>query len=57
MRREPTPHGCTRGKPAELAADAALDLIEPRTFGSRVIYERYGRARPGVRDDDSPPSR
>src|SRR3712207_6258453 len=22
-----------------------LDLIEPRTFGSRVIYERYGRAR------------
>jgi len=23
----------------------ALDLIETRTFGSRVIYERYGRAR------------
>jgi hypothetical protein len=22
-----------------------LDLIETRTFGSRVIYERYGRAR------------
>src|SRR6266508_3890902 len=25
--------------------DFALDLIETRTFGSRVIYERYGRAR------------
>src|SRR6266550_4039150 len=25
--------------------DAPLDLIETRTFGSRVIYERYGRAR------------
>jgi dihydrofolate reductase len=25
--------------------DVALDLIETRTFGSRVIYERYGRAR------------
>jgi dihydrofolate reductase len=24
-----------------------LDLIETRTFGSRVIYERYGRARNG----------
>jgi riboflavin biosynthesis pyrimidine reductase len=23
----------------------ALDLIETRTFGSRVIFERYGRAR------------
>jgi hypothetical protein len=23
----------------------ALDLIATRTFGSRVIYERYGRAR------------
>jgi len=23
----------------------ALDLIETRSFGSRVIYERYGRAR------------
>ena len=23
----------------------ALDLVETRTFGSRVIYERYGRAR------------
>jgi hypothetical protein len=22
-----------------------LDLIETRTFGTRVIYERYGRAR------------
>ncbi len=25
--------------------DVPLDLIETRTFGSRVIYERYGRAR------------
>src|SRR5512134_3251734 len=25
--------------------DIALDLIETRTFGSRVILERYGRAR------------
>ena len=25
--------------------DVALDLIEARTFGSRVIYERYRRAR------------
>jgi dihydrofolate reductase len=24
--------------------DIALNLIETRTFGSRVIYERYGRA-------------
>jgi dihydrofolate reductase len=28
-----------------LTKDIALDLIETRTFGSRVIYERYGRAR------------
>lgn len=28
--------------------DVQLDLIETRTFGSRVIYERYGRA-----DDES----
>jgi dihydrofolate reductase len=26
-------------------AAVPLDLIETRTFGSRVIYERYGRAR------------
>jgi hypothetical protein len=25
--------------------DVPLDLVETRTFGSRVIYERYGRAR------------
>ena len=25
--------------------DVPLELIETRTFGSRVIYERYGRAR------------
>jgi dihydrofolate reductase len=28
--------------------DVLLDLIETRTFGSRVIYERYGRARRSV---------
>src|SRR3954469_11109968 len=28
-----------------VADDVALDLIETRTFGSRVIYERYRRAR------------
>jgi dihydrofolate reductase len=27
--------------------DVPLDLIETRTFGSRVIYERYARARDG----------
>src|SRR3954462_6456210 len=25
--------------------DVRLDLVDTRTFGSRVIYERYGRAR------------
>ena len=25
--------------------EVSLDLVETRTFGSRVIYERYGRAR------------
>jgi hypothetical protein len=28
-----------------VTADVALDLIETRTFGSRVIHERYRRAR------------
>lgn len=28
-----------------VTADVRLDLVETRTFGSRVIYERYGRAR------------
>src|SRR5215218_17943 len=28
-----------------VSEDVSLDLIETRTFGSRVIYERYGRAR------------
>ena len=27
-----------------VAEGVPLDLIETRTFGSRVIYERYGRA-------------
>ncbi len=28
-----------------VTGDVRLDLVETRTFGSRVIYERYGRAR------------
>ncbi|MFL5863572.1 MAG: dihydrofolate reductase family protein [Solirubrobacteraceae bacterium] len=28
-----------------ITSDVRLDLIETRTFASRVIYERYGRAR------------
>jgi dihydrofolate reductase len=28
-----------------ITEDLRLDLLETRTFGSRVIYERYGRAR------------
>ena len=28
-----------------VAEDVRLDLVETRTFGSRVIYERYGRGR------------
>jgi hypothetical protein len=27
--------------------DVLLDLIETRTFGSRVVYERYRRVRDG----------
>src|SRR4029453_3938417 len=34
--------------------DVALDLIETRTFGSRVIYERYGRARDDASDFHRP---
>jgi dihydrofolate reductase len=30
--------------PPPVTEDIALDLIETRTFGSRVIYEGYGRA-------------
>jgi dihydrofolate reductase len=30
--------------------DVPLDLVETRTFGSRVIYERYRRARARARD-------
>ena len=29
----------------QVTEHVALDLIESRTFGSRVIFERYGRAR------------
>lgn len=28
-----------------VGADVALELVETRTFGSRVVYERYRRAR------------
>jgi len=28
-----------------VTVDVLLELIEARTFGSRVIFERYGRAR------------
>ena len=34
--------------------DVRLDLVETRTFGSRVIYERYGRARDEGDGADSP---
>jgi hypothetical protein len=32
--------GSTRSRPP-VTDDIALELIETRTFGSRVIYERY----------------
>jgi dihydrofolate reductase len=38
--------GGTRFLPP-VAEDVRLDLVETRTFGSRVIYERYARARDG----------
>ena len=28
----------------QVSEDVRLDLVETRTFGSWVIYERYGRA-------------
>ena len=31
-----------------VAEDVPLELMETRTFGGRVIYERYRRARPSV---------
>jgi len=34
-----------------VTADIALEMIETRTFGSRVIYERYGRAPAMSRSD------
>ena len=37
--------GTEREAGLENVAIDPLDLIETRTFGSRVIYERYGRAR------------
>jgi hypothetical protein len=33
------------GSRAHEHKDVPLELIETRTFGSRVIYERYRRAR------------
>ena len=36
--------GGTRFLPP-VTEDVRLELVETRTFGSRVIYERYGRAR------------
>src|SRR5438270_8123157 len=41
------PVGAGGGTPflPPVAEDVRLDLIETRTFGSRVIYERYRRAR------------
>ncbi len=39
-----------------VSEDVPLDLIETRTFGSRVVYERYGRAR-DESDSDRPAPR
>jgi dihydrofolate reductase len=36
-----------------VAEDVQLDLIETRTFGSRVIYERYRRSVAGARPTES----
>ena len=36
--------GGTSFLPAVTEKSVPLDLVETRTFGSRVIYERYGRA-------------
>jgi hypothetical protein len=38
--------------------DVPLDLIETRTFGSRVVYERYARAprRGGLPPPEAAPS-
>ena len=44
MFRNPVSVGGTLALPP-VAEDVPLDLVETRTFGSRVIYERYGRAR------------
>jgi hypothetical protein len=43
----PTSHGASGGTPflPPVTEAVPLDLIETRTFGSRVIYERYRRAR------------
>ena len=44
-----SPHVVGGGTPflPPVTEDVPLDLIETRTFGSRVIYERYRRVRDG----------
>jgi hypothetical protein len=43
--------GRLKGGALDVGLDVPLELIETRTFGSGVIYERYGR-----RDRSSDPS-
>ncbi|MGN6169917.1 MAG: dihydrofolate reductase family protein, partial [Solirubrobacteraceae bacterium] len=45
MFRNPVVVGCRTPFLPPVTEDVPLDLIETRTFGSRVIYERYRRAR------------
>jgi hypothetical protein len=45
MFRNPVVVGDATPSLPPVTEDVPLDLIETRTFGSRVIYERYGRAR------------
>jgi dihydrofolate reductase len=49
MFRHPVVVGGGTPFPPPVTEDVPLDMIETRTFGSRVIYERYRR----VRDDRS----
>jgi hypothetical protein len=43
--QQPGPRGGGTPLLPPVTKHVPLDLIETRTFGSRVIYERYGRAR------------
>jgi hypothetical protein len=45
MFRNPVVVGGGTPFPPAVVEDVALELVETRTFGSRVMYERYGRAR------------